>query len=168
VEEAGCPSTPGRRAASAYWSYIGRGIRRRQATLPGVPSVRLIESSSVSAYGDKNASPNGYRSTVVGGSRLPSATVCCRVMTEAYDTGMDLLTESANELDMTAGACESSEDAARLFALADRIRSYLATSRPTTTLGMPRIVSDEVRLTDENVIHRTAGFNQSHIRILSE
>ena len=89
-------------------------------------------------------------------------------MTEAYDTGMDLLIESANELHMTAGACESSEDAARLFALADRIRSYLATSRPTTTLGMPRIVSDEVRLTDENVIHRTAEFNQSHIRILSE
>jgi len=41
-------------------------------------------------------------------------------------------------------------------------------SRPTTNLGMPRIVSDEVRLTDENVIHRTAEFNKSHIRILSE
>ena len=89
-------------------------------------------------------------------------------MTAANDTGMELLVESANMLDVTAGACESSEDAARLFALADRIRRYLATSRPTTTLGMPRIVSDEVRLTDENVIHRTAGFNQSHIRILSE
>jgi hypothetical protein len=89
-------------------------------------------------------------------------------MTGAYDTGMDLLIESANELDMAAGACESSEDAARLFALAERIRSYLAMSRPTTNLGMPRIVSDEVRLTDENVIHRTAEFNKSHIRILSE
>jgi hypothetical protein len=89
-------------------------------------------------------------------------------MTETYDTGLDLLIESAHELDMTAGACESSDDAARLFALADRIRSYLAMSRPTTTLGMPRIVSDEVRLTDENVIHRTGEFNQSHIRILSE
>ncbi|MGO8826817.1 MAG: hypothetical protein ACLQU9_16490 [Acidimicrobiales bacterium] len=81
---------------------------------------------------------------------------------------MDLLIESANELDMTAGSCESSEDAARLFALAERIRSYIAMSRPTTTLGMPRIVSDEVRLTDENVIHRTGEFNQSHIRILPE
>jgi hypothetical protein len=100
-------------------------------------------------------------------SDLPSST-CLRAMTEAYDTGMDLLIESANQLDMTAGACESSEDAARLVALADRIRSYLATSRPTTTLGMPRIVSDEVRLTDEDVIHRTAGFNHSHIRILSD
>ena len=89
-------------------------------------------------------------------------------MTGAYDTGMDLLIESANELDMTAGACESSEDAARLAALAERIRSYLAMSRPTTNLGMPRIVSDEVRLSDEDVIHRTAESNKSHIRILSE
>ena len=89
-------------------------------------------------------------------------------MTGAYDTGMDLLIESANELDMVAGACESSEDAARLAALAERIRSYLAMSRPTTNLGMPRIVSDEVRLTDEDVIHRTAESNKSHIRILSE
>jgi hypothetical protein len=89
-------------------------------------------------------------------------------MTGAYDTGMDLLIESADALDMAAGACESSEDAARLFALADRIRSYLATSRPTTTLGMPRIVSDDPRLMDEDVIHRTGEFNSSHIRILSD
>jgi hypothetical protein len=89
-------------------------------------------------------------------------------MTGAYDTGMDLLLESASELEMAAGACESSEDAARLFALAERIRGYLAMSRPTTNLGMPRIVSDEARLTDEDVIHRTAEFNKSHIRILSE
>jgi hypothetical protein len=89
-------------------------------------------------------------------------------MTGAYDTGMDLLIESANALDMTAGACESSEDAARLFALADRIRSYLAMSRPTTTLGMRRIVSDAARLKDEDVIHRTGEFNKSHIRVLSD
>ena len=89
-------------------------------------------------------------------------------MTGAYDTGMDLLIESANALDMAAGACESSEDAARLFALAGRIRSYLATSRPSTTLGMPRIVSDDARLMDEDVIHRTGEFNKSHIHILSD
>jgi hypothetical protein len=89
-------------------------------------------------------------------------------MAGAYDTGMELLIESANELDMAAGACESSEDAARLFALADRIKSYLAMSRPTTTLGMPRIVSDDARLTDEDVIHRTGDFDRSHIRILSD
>jgi hypothetical protein len=88
-------------------------------------------------------------------------------MTGAFDTGMDLLIESANELEMAAGACESSEDAARLFALADRIKSYLAMSRPTTTLGMRRIVPDGARLTDEDVIHRTGEFNQSHIRIVS-
>ena len=88
-------------------------------------------------------------------------------MTGAYDTGMDLLIESANELDLAAGACESPDDAARLFALADRIKRYLAMSRPTTTLGMRRIVSDGTRLTDEDVIHRTGEFNQSHIRIVS-
>ncbi len=89
-------------------------------------------------------------------------------MTEAFDTGMDLLIESANELDLVAGACESSEDAARIFALADRIRRYLAMSRPTTTLGMRRIVSNDTRLAEEDVIHRTDDFNRSHIRILSD
>jgi len=89
-------------------------------------------------------------------------------MTEGYDTGMDLLIESANALEMVAGVCESSDDAARLFALSDRIRRYLDTSRPTTTLGMPRIVSDSARLEDENVVHRTDEFNTSHIRILSD
>jgi hypothetical protein len=89
-------------------------------------------------------------------------------MAPAYDTGMDLLIQSADELEMVSGVCESSEDAAHLSALADRIRRYLATSRPTTNLGMPRIVSDEVRLTDEDVIHRTAAASTSHIRILSD
>jgi hypothetical protein len=89
-------------------------------------------------------------------------------MAPGYDTGMDLLIESADELEMVAGVCESSEDAAHLSALADRIRRYLATSRPTTNLGMPRIVSDDVRLADEDVIHRTAEFSTSHIRILSD
>lgn len=89
-------------------------------------------------------------------------------MTAPLDTGMDLLVESAATLDMAAGACESTEDAALLSALADRIRSYLAMSRPTTTLGMPRIASDHARLTDENVIHRTGEFNKSHIRILQD
>ncbi|MGO8827461.1 MAG: hypothetical protein ACLQU9_19775 [Acidimicrobiales bacterium] len=81
---------------------------------------------------------------------------------------MDLLIESATELGTAAGVCKSTEDAARFSALAERIRSYLAVSRATTNLGMPRIVSDEARLTDENVIHRTAEFNWSHIHILPE
>jgi hypothetical protein len=89
-------------------------------------------------------------------------------MSGVYDTGMDLLNESAAMLETTATACESSEDAARLAALAERIRIYLSTSRSTTPLGMPRIVSGEGRLMDEDVIHRTAEFNSSHIRILSD
>lgn len=89
-------------------------------------------------------------------------------MTEANDTGMDLLIESAHTLDIAAAACESSEDSASLYALADRIRGYLDMSRPTTTLGMPRIVSEATRLTDEDVIHRTEEFNKSHVRILSD
>jgi hypothetical protein len=89
-------------------------------------------------------------------------------MTGANDTGMDLLIESANTLEMAAAACESSEDGACLYALADRIRGYLSMSRPTTTLGMPRIVSEVARLTDEDVIHRTKKFNTSHVRILSD
>jgi hypothetical protein len=81
---------------------------------------------------------------------------------------MDLLLESADTLDMAAAACESSEDSACLYALSDRIRSYLAMSRPTTTLGMPRIVSEATRLADEDVVHRTETSNKSHVRILSD
>jgi hypothetical protein len=89
-------------------------------------------------------------------------------MTGTNDTGMDLLVESANTLDMAAAACENPEDAASLYALADRIRGYLSMSRPTTTLGMRRIVSEVARLSDEDVIHRTEDFNTSHVRILSD
>ena len=105
---------------------------------------------------------------MAGSPALEPHSVGIGEVTEGYDTGMDLLIESANTLDMAAGACESPEDAACLFALSDRIRSYLETSRPTTTLGMPRIVSDPARLADEDVIHRTAEFNTSHIHILTD
>ena len=89
-------------------------------------------------------------------------------MTGSNDTGMELLLESADTLDMAAGACESPDDAAHLSGLADRIRSYLAVSRPTTTLGMPRIISEVTRLGDDEVIHRTEDFNRSHVRILTD
>jgi hypothetical protein len=79
---------------------------------------------------------------------------------------MDLLIEVVQVLDMASDACEASEDAARLSALADRVRSYLASSRPTTTLGMPRIPSFEHRLSDESVVHRSETVEQSHVRIL--
>ena len=141
---------------------------RRLSQSPGVPSSWLIESASVPAYGDKIERPDGSQCQMVGSPGLPAPTVWRQIVAGAYDTGMELLIESANELDMASGACESSEDAARLFALADRIKSYLAMSRPTTTLGMPRIVSDDARLTDEDVIHRTGDFDRSHIRILSD
>ena len=98
----------------------------------------------------------------------PARGVWRRDVSAVYDTGMDLLTESATVLETTATACESPEDAALLSGLAARIRNYLATSRSTTPLGMPRIVSDEGRLMEEDVIHRTAEFNTSHIRILSD
>jgi hypothetical protein len=89
-------------------------------------------------------------------------------MVEAYDTGMDLLIEVAQALDIAGGACETPEDAARFLALADRVRTYLAVSRPTTTLGMPRIPSVDNRLTDERVIHRSGAVEQSHIRVLPD
>ena len=87
-------------------------------------------------------------------------------MVGGYDTGMDLLIEVVQVLDMASDACEASEDAARLSALAERVRSYLAASRPTTTLGTPRIPTSENRLTDESVIHRSGAVEQSHIRLL--
>src|ERR1039458_8646760 len=97
---------------------------------------------------------------------LPSQTVWHRIVVGAYDTGMDLLIEAAHALDMASDACEAPEDAARFSALADRVRTYLAVSRPTTTLGMPRIPSSENRLTAESVIHRSGTVEQSHIRLL--
>lgn len=87
-------------------------------------------------------------------------------MVGGYDTGMDLLIEVVQVLDVASDACEEPEDAARFSALAERVRSYLAASRPTTTLGMPRIPSSENRLTDESVIHRSGTVEQSHIRLL--
>jgi hypothetical protein len=87
-------------------------------------------------------------------------------MSVAYDTGMDLLVEVADALDLAGAACEEPEDAARFSALAGRVRRYLAVSRPTTTLGMPRIPAADNQLSDEQVIHRTGGVEQTHIRIL--
>ena len=89
-------------------------------------------------------------------------------MAEAYDTAMDFLLESADALEASAGACEESGDAAHLRALADRIRRYLATSRPTTTLGMPRITSDSNELSAAMVIRRAEDNRYGHVRIVPE
>ena len=87
-------------------------------------------------------------------------------MVEGYETGMDLLTEAVAALDLASEACVAPEDAALFSTLADRVRTYLAMSRPSTTLGMPRIPSDNNRLTDEGVIHRSDTVQPSHIRVI--
>ena len=89
-------------------------------------------------------------------------------MVGAGDTGMDLLVEAADALEMAAGACELPEDAAHFSLLADRVRRYLALSRSTTTLGMPRIQSNVNRLTVESVVHRSGMVQGSHVRILPD
>ncbi len=105
---------------------------------------------------------------VVGLFALSSQTVRLRMTVGAYDTGMDLLVEAAEGLDMAASACDAAEDAALFSSLADRIRRYLAVSRPSTTLGMPRIPSGENRLKDESVIHRSGASQPSHIRVIAD
>ena len=89
-------------------------------------------------------------------------------MVEGYDTGMDLLIEAVEALDLASEACEAPEDAVHFSALADRVRNYLAASRPSTTLGMPRIPSDGNELTDEGVIHRSETVQPSHIRVIPD
>jgi len=90
------------------------------------------------------------------------------MMVGAYDTGMDLLVEAANALDAAGAACDAAEDATYLTSVSDRIRRYLAVSRPSTTLGMPRIPSDQNRLTDDTVVHRSGENQPSHIRVISD
>lgn len=83
-------------------------------------------------------------------------------------TGMELLMEVAGVLEAAAGACDDKADADRIAHLAGRVRTYLASSRPTTPLGMPRIASAPSRLADEMVVHRTTTAQTSHIRIVSD
>lgn len=81
---------------------------------------------------------------------------------------MDLLIEAVQALELAGEACEAPEDAVHFSALADRVRSYLAASRPSTTLGMPRIPSDGNRLTNERVIHRSEAAQPSHMRVITD
>ncbi|MGH9090700.1 MAG: hypothetical protein ACRDZR_04845 [Acidimicrobiales bacterium] len=89
-------------------------------------------------------------------------------MVEAYDTAMDLLHESAAALEASAVACEEAGDAERLQNLAERIHRYLATSRPTTTLGMPRIASESTELSAARVVRRSDGDRYGHVRIVPD
>jgi hypothetical protein len=76
---------------------------------------------------------------------------------------MDLLLEAAATLEFVATACESEDDGRRLMDLAQRLREYLASSRPTTPIGMRQIESRSTRLTEDAILHAS---NQSHIRIV--
>ena len=89
-------------------------------------------------------------------------------MAEAHDTAMDLLHESADALEASAAACEEPADAEHLRHLAGRIHRYLATSRPTTTLGMPRIASEATELSATRVVHRSQDDRYGHVRIVPE
>jgi hypothetical protein len=80
-------------------------------------------------------------------------------------TGLELLLEAAATLEAVAGACEDEVDRLRLSELARRVRDYLATSRPTTPLGMPLIRSQPHRLTQDQVVRATS---RSHIRIVGD
>jgi len=53
-----------------------------------------------------------------------------------------------------------------LVGLADRITAYLATSRSSTMLGMPRIVSSTTELSDEMVVRRRDDSQPGHVRIV--
>jgi len=87
-------------------------------------------------------------------------------MGPGHDTGMDLLLEAAAALDLAAEACEDPADALGLSGLAERIRGYLAVSRPTTTLGMPRIPSTHTSRLDPSAHDRPGEARQTHIRIV--
>ncbi len=89
-------------------------------------------------------------------------------MADGYDTAMGLLTEAAAALEAAAGACEEPGDASDLSTLAERVRTYLSTSRPTTPLGMPRITSSGNTLSQEMVVRRNSQDDRGHVRIVHQ
>ncbi len=87
-------------------------------------------------------------------------------MAETYDTAMGLLGEAAEVLSAAAAACDEPTDALALSNLADRISKYLASSRSSTMLGMPRIVSSGTELSEEMVVRRNEESQHGHVRIV--
>ncbi len=87
-------------------------------------------------------------------------------MDETYDTAIGLLSQAAETLGSAAEMCEEPDDARELVALADRITAYLSTSRSSTMLGMPRIVSTATELSDEMVVRRSDDTQPGHVRIV--
>ena len=105
---------------------------------------------------------------MVGLSGLPHEILRHPVTAGERSTGMELMLEAAGVLEAAAGACDDPGDAAHITDLAHRVRSYLASSRSTTPLGMPRIASAPSRLDDEMVVHRNPSKQSSHIRIVPD
>jgi hypothetical protein len=89
-------------------------------------------------------------------------------MAETYDTAMSLLKEASVLLGTAAAMCEDAEDAAELADLSGRIAAYLTSSRSSTMLGMPRIVSAPNPLSEEMVVRRNADSVRGHVRILPD
>src|SRR6185437_8438356 len=90
------------------------------------------------------------------------------VNTPDHSTGLTLLAEVAEALERVSGACEDPVDAADFADLAHRVRAYLASSRPTTPLGMPHIPPATGRLDEQMVVHRTGADRPSHVRIVRD
>jgi hypothetical protein len=105
---------------------------------------------------------------MVGVPGLPYEVLRHPVTAQDRSTGMELFLECAGVLEAAAGACDDPGDSARIADLAARVRSYLASSRSTTPLGMPHIASTPSRLADEMVVHRTPSSQSSHIRIVPD
>jgi len=87
-------------------------------------------------------------------------------MAETYDTALGLLNQAAEALGAAADMCDQPEDAVALSDLAGRILQYLSASRSTTTLGMPRIVSQGNELSEEMVVRRNEDHQRGHVRIV--
>jgi len=96
----------------------------------------------------------GYRVASPAGAATP----------DAPGSGLQLLIESAGTFEAVAKACDDPADAVRFSELAARVRAYLASSRPTTLLGMPHIVAAP-RRADENL---SSTRHPSHVRVLRD
>lgn len=93
---------------------------------------------------------------------------------ERYETAMGLLNEAASKFEKLSDDPSSNkselreDDIVEMATLGKRIRSYLSTSRPTTTLGMPHLVSTTQQLSDEMIIRRSEQNHYGHVRIVSD
>ncbi len=94
---------------------------------------------------------------------------------ERYETAMGLLNEAATYLESLANSSEDksmesdgTDIPTSASGLASRIRAYLRSSRPTTSLGMPHIISTNNQLSEDMVIRRGDQGHFGHVRIVSD